>query len=257
VKGLIKRIILAAGYEIRHKSVATADPFRQQSMLLSGVLAPVIFDAGANIGTIAETYRYIFPDAKIYAFEPFPEVFEELERSVCRDKRIIPRKLALGSAPATKVLRVNASSATNSLLETEDSAASFWGEGLLETTTTVEVQVATIDEFCSENKIESIDVLKIDTQGTELEVLRGAAGMLSRGRIRIIYTEMIVVPSYKGQSKPHELMSFLDGFGYDLLGLYNLWSRNDGRLLQMDAIFVRSQSIGCDSQERISLRKVG
>jgi hypothetical protein len=110
------------------------------------------------------------------------------------------------------------------------------------------VQVATIDEFCRVNRIGRIDALKIDTQGTELEVLRGAAGMLSEGRIRVIYTEMIVVPSYKGQSKPHELMGFLDGLGYGLLGLYNLWSRNDGRLLQMDGIFVSSRNVAFDAQ---------
>ena len=257
MKEFIRRIILAAGYEIRHKSVATADPFRQQRMLLSGVSAPVIFDVGANIGTITKKYRYLFPGAMIYAFEPFPETFTELERTVCGDKQIIPCQLALGSAPGKTVLHVNASLATNSLLETEDSAASFWGEGLMETTTTVEVEVGTIDEFCRKNQIESIDVLKIDTQGTELEVLRGAAGMLSGRQIRVIYTEIILVPSYKGQSKPHELMGFLDGFGYDLSGLYNLWSRNDGRLLQMDAIFARSRSIGYDCPERVSLRKIG
>lgn len=241
MKNLIRRIVLAAGYEIRSKSAATADPFRQQGMLLSGVSTPVIFDVGANIGTITEKYRYMFPGAMIYAFEPFPEVFKELGQRLRNDKRIIPCNLALGSAQGKSALRVNASSVTNSLLESEDSAASFWGEGLMETTRTIEVEVATLDEFCRKNQIESIDVLKIDTQGTENEVLRGAAGMLSGGRIRVIYTEMIVVPSYKGQSKPHELMGFLDGFGYDLLGLYNLWSRSDGRLLQMDAIFVKPQ----------------
>jgi hypothetical protein len=92
-------------------------------------------------------------------------------------------------------------------------------------------------------QIDNIDVLKIDTQGTELDVLMGAIGMLSTGRIGVVYAEMIVVPSYKGQGKPHQLMGFLDGLGYDLLGLYNLWSRNDGRLLQMDAIFVRRQEV--------------
>lgn len=242
LKEFIRRRILAAGYEVRHKSTATADPFRQQSILLAGVPAPVIFDVGANRGTIAEKYRNAFPDATIYAFEPFSDVFKELEQRVSGDRQIIPRMSALGSAPGNTELRVNAASVTNSLLETEDSAASFWGEGLMETTTTAEVEVDTIDEFCRKNRIEGIDVLKIDTQGTEHEVLKGAAGMLSGGRIRVIYTEMIVVPSYKGQSKPHELMGFLDGFGYDLFGLYNLWSRNDGRLLQMDAIFVKSQS---------------
>jgi FkbM family methyltransferase len=245
MKELIRRILLAAGYEIRHRSIATLDPFRQQGILLNGVAVPVIFDVGANSGDIAAKYRYIFPDAKIYAFEPFPDIFLALERRLRRDKKVFPCKLALGRIPGKKLLRVNASSPTNSLLDTEDSAASFWGKGLMETTASVEVEVATIDDFCRTRQIDDVDVLKIDTQGTELEVLMGAVGMLSTGRIRVIYAEMIVVPSYKGQGKPHELMGFLDGLGYDLMGLYNLWSRNDGRLLQMDAIFVRRLEI-CD-----------
>jgi FkbM family methyltransferase len=246
VKEFIRRIVLAAGYEIHHKSVATSDPFRQQSILLSGVSSPVIFDVGANTGTIAEKYRSVFPSATIYAFEPFGETFKELERKVRGDKRIIATQLALGSAQATQILHSNASPATNSLLETEDSAGSFWGKGLLDTATTVEVDVSTVDEFSRRHEIDFIDVIKIDTQGTEHEVLKGAAEMLSRGRIRVIYTEMIVVPSYKGQSKPHELMGFLDAFGYVLSGIYNLASRNDGRLLQMDAVFIKSPSIGQD-----------
>jgi FkbM family methyltransferase len=242
MKELIRRMIFAAGYEIRHKSLGTTDPFRQQSMLLAGVETPVIFDVGANIGVIAEKYRYLFPGAKIYAFEPFPEVFNELKRRMSGNQQIIPCKLALGSAQTKKFLRVNASSATNSLLETEESAALYWGTGLMDTITTVEVPVATIDEFCHDERVDTIDILKMDTQGTELEVLKGAAGMLCDGRIRVIYTEMLVAPSYKGQSKPHELMAFLDGFGYELSGIYNLWGRNKGGLLQMDAIFVRAQT---------------
>ena len=94
---------------------------------------------------------------------------------------------------------MNASSPTNSLLETDDSAALSWGKGLLETAATINVEAATVDEFCRKRQIESIDILKIDTQGTELEILKGAAGMLSGGRIRVIYNEMILAPTYKGQ----------------------------------------------------------
>jgi FkbM family methyltransferase len=148
--------------------------------------------------------------------------------------------LALGSERKKMLLQVNASAATNSLLETDGKAAPFWDQGILDTIERVDVDVTTLDEFCRENGIEKIDVLKLDIQGSELEALRGAKGLLSQGNIGVIYTEMLVAPSYKGQFKPLELFGFLDGLGYDLLGLYNFMSRNDGRLLQMDAIFVQS-----------------
>jgi FkbM family methyltransferase len=239
VKELIRRIILAAGYEIRHKDTATTDPFRQQGIFLRGVSAPVIFDVGANVGTTSEKYRHLFPGAKIFAFEPFSDAFEQLEQRVRGDSQIVHCKFALGNVRARKELRVNVGSPTNSLLETAESAATFWGKGLLETNSLVQVEVETVDDFCRQEGISNIDVLKIDTQGTENEVLKGASEMLSQKRIRLIYTEMIVVPTYKGQSRPHELMSHLEGFGYALAGLYDLWRRTDGRLLQMDAIFVR------------------
>jgi hypothetical protein len=45
-------------------------------------------------------------------------------------------------------------------------------------------------------------------------------------------------------------MAFLDGFGYELCGIYNLWGQKDGGLLQMDAIFIRSQGKGaCGGSE--------
>ena len=243
MKEFIRRIILQLGYEIRHKSVSPGDPFQQQRRLLSGIAAPVIFDVGANIGAVTERYRQLFRDAKIYAFEPFPVIFEQLERNVRHDKHVIPWMLALGNAQSKQALQVNASSPTNSLLETDESATSFWGKGRLETTEKVDVDVTTMDQFCSENQISHIDLLKLDTQGTERLILEGGRQMLSAGRVGVIYTEIIVAPSYVGQSKTHELLLLLDELGYVLYGLYNLWSLDGGRLLQMDGLFVRSDRL--------------
>ena len=51
------------------------------------------------------------------------------------------------------------------------------------------MHVDTIDDFCSANRIPKIDILKIDTEGFDLNVLKGAKQMLSRGQIAFIYTE--------------------------------------------------------------------
>ena len=239
MKDLIRTVAAQAGYEIHHKSLGTGDPFEQQFSLLNGIASPVIFDVGANIGDITRKYRSLFPGAMIYAFEPFSESFACLDRAARKDNRIVACRLAFGGTEGIGVLRVNSSGPTNSLLQTEESAASFWGSGLMETTTTVDVELSTIDTFCDQRDIHEIDVLKIDTQGTELEILRGAIKMLTARKIRLVYMEMIIAPSYKGQAKPHETMYFFDKLGYHIHGFYNLWRRRDGRILQMDAIFVR------------------
>lgn len=51
------------------------------------------------------------------------------------------------------------------------------------------VQCSTVDGFCNENDIGRIDLLKVDTEGSELLVLRGAEKMLSQGRVRFVYIE--------------------------------------------------------------------
>ncbi len=240
MKQIIKRALLACGYELRRATSSETDAFRQQRLLVGDTPARTIFDVGANVGDVARQYRALFPDARVYAFEPFPETYKVLERRSQGDPKLVTCNLALGRASGSANLQVNASSATNSLLETEESAGSFWGGGVLETLTAVSVGITTIDAFCDMNGIDNIDILKIDTQGTERDVLRGAEKMLSAGKIQLVYSELIVAPTYKDQAKPYELIELLDGFGYSLFGLYNLWNRPDGRLLQLDAIFVRS-----------------
>ena len=54
----------------------------------------------------------------------------------------------------------------------------------------IEVQTQQIDNFCKLNNIERIDLLKLDTDGTEYEILLGAEKLLSEGKIGLIYTEI-------------------------------------------------------------------
>jgi FkbM family methyltransferase len=62
-----------------------------------------------------------------------------------------------------------------------------WGEIALRS----QVKLETMDDYTSLNQISYVDILKIDTQGFELEVLKGAARMMREHRIRLIYAELI------------------------------------------------------------------
>jgi FkbM family methyltransferase len=55
------------------------------------------------------------------------------------------------------------------------------------------VSVRTIDDFCAEQAIAEIDLLKIDTEGYDLQVLEGARSLLTRGRVRFVYSEFNVL----------------------------------------------------------------
>ena len=63
--------------------------------------------------------------------------------------------------------------------------------------------------------------MKLDVQGAEFAVLQGAQEVLSRQRVSLIYTEIILCPTHEQQHKLHEYLAFLDAHGYELLDFYN------------------------------------
>ena len=92
--------------------------------------------------------------------------------------------LALGSEIADKTMFEYDLSQINSLLPNSQFAVRFAKEARQ-----IQVRSTTLDRFCSERRVEQIDVLKIDTQGFEFEVLKGASSMLARQAIKFIYFE--------------------------------------------------------------------
>jgi FkbM family methyltransferase len=214
------------------------DPFFVTKKLIES--PTLIFDVGAHVGETAARYRALFPDALIHSFEPSPESFKKLAEAFTADPRVVPHNFAVSEQTGSAKFRVNRASVTNSLLESDRRGDDYWGSNLLDTDSEIVVQTLALDDFCRAERIEHVDVLKIDVQGAEYAVLAGARGLLERRAIGLIYLEMIMAPSYVGQRKYHYYLTLLDGFGYELFDLFNL-GRRDGRLIQSDGIFVTSE----------------
>jgi FkbM family methyltransferase len=212
------------------------DPFVVTKKLIQAP-RPLIFDIGAHVGETAMRYRALFPDALIHSFEPFPESFGRLSAALGTDPRVVPHNVAVSDKTGRATFRVNRASVTNSLLESDRRGDHYWGNNLLETDTDITVPTLALDDFCNEGRIEHVDVLKIDVQGAEYAVLGGASRLLSKRAFDLIYIEMIIAPSYVGQRKYHYYLTLLDSLGYELFDLFNL-GRRDGRLIQIDGIFV-------------------
>ncbi|MBK7143987.1 MAG: FkbM family methyltransferase [Xanthomonadales bacterium] len=196
----------------------------------------MIFDIGAFTGEVATVYRKLFPEAQICCFEPNPQSFELLRERLKTDTARL-FQLAVSADGRPVVLNANAAPATSSVLRTDARAVQHWGRGLLETVSEIEVASTTIDVFCQEHGIDKIDILKIDVQGFELAVLKGAGNMLGSGRIRLVYLELIACPTYEHQPRLGEYFELLDAHGYVLSNLFDPVVR-DGRLLQIDAVFI-------------------
>ena len=236
IRPIIQKLFLKFGYEIQKYP----NPFGFQKQLLSSIQSPVIFDAGAHHGYISTRYHQLFPAGTIYAFEPFPGSFSILERRTKAISKIHPFNLAISNKTGRSVFHANSSVATNSLLPTDSNAQAIGGKDLLETIETINVETTTLDDFCRKHNIDRIDLLKMDVQGAEYLILDGAKNLLSQGKVGLIYTEIIIIPSYEGQLHLHEFLERVYTAGFDLYGIYNI-SPPKGKIKQIDAIFIKQQ----------------
>lgn len=217
----------------------TGPAYEVQRALIS-TSSPVIFDVGAHIGDVAKSYRQLFPDSRIHCFEPFPKSYEQLVSAVGGMESMYCHGIAVSDSDNSVVLNANASSATNSLLPVDEQAARFWGGGVLETQGEVSIQSTTLDSFCDVHGLERVDILKLDVQGGEYAALEGASRLLAEQRISLVFMEMILVPTYKGQRSLHQYLDLLEGHGYFLLDFYNP-IKSKLRLLQVDLIFLSNR----------------
>ena len=176
--------------------------------LLAGRDAEHLFDVGANVGQTARKLRRVFPQSRIWSFEPFPDAHASLHKSLVGDERAEARAEAVAEAVGTRTFHVNRYNYNHSLLGADERGVD-WAR--IEHVDAIDVPVTTVDAFCAERGIEHLGLLKTDAEGGDLLVLRGAREMLAADRISCVYTEALFVPIFAGQAWFHEVCELLHG----------------------------------------------
>lgn len=215
------------------------DAFAEMQHLCCDIQEPIIFDVGAHHGETARILRQHFPQAKIFCFEPFPESFQTLRSNTEADQNIICFNFGLSNQAGIFSFHSNLSSATNSLLPSDEFGSTTWEVGLLDTKDVVQAQFKTIDAVLAQLAITQIDILKLDVQGAETLVIEGALSACENGLIHLIYSEIITQPTYVGQKRFDEALATFFNYGFDLHNFYNLSHTARGQLRQVDAIFTK------------------
>jgi FkbM family methyltransferase len=215
VKSVVRGLLAQFGYDVRHvgprSTLTGADLLHDAITVLNGKQDPLIFDIGANIGQTIEELLATFKRPRIYSFEPSPTTFDTLRGKFGGRPDITLENVAMGETGGTMPFHVTGNYSVNdSLLKP------VWSDGGKE----VPVRVDTVDEYCQRHDIPAIDLLKIDTQGYDLNVLRGAERMLRQGRITVFYIEVMFRRMYEGQPGLVEFASFAQGVGYKPIGFY-------------------------------------
>lgn len=197
-----------------------------------------LFDVGAHVGDMALGFRKYFGDARIWCFEPFPESFGRLQANTAADGGIRAFPLALAAEKRTATFYGYGKSTANSLLARAEGAAQWSPPAATVQREAIQVECVTLDAFCREHAVARIDLLKIDAQGAELDVLRGAAGLLASRAIGCILAEVAFVPLYQGQGFFHDVAGLLQDRGYRLFDLFNARYSEAGQIKWADALFV-------------------
>jgi FkbM family methyltransferase len=160
--------------------------------------ATVVFDVGANIGEYAEEILKINPKAEVHCFEPHPTSFNKL-----KDIPVHAHNLALSEKEGSMTLFQMERSTHNSFYAAEHNKGG------------ITVPVSTLDLFCARNKITHIDFLKIDVEGHEYAVLRGAEKMLKDKRIDYVQFEFSGA-SAAARTFLKDFVDIFDQNGYEL-----------------------------------------
>lgn len=142
----------------------------------------VIFDVGANDGEYIEAIRSVISrdDVRIFSFEPQHSCFLTLQSIYQEDPLVQIHQVALGKECGSVNLFCFEDGESTASLHRIETDSAIRSES---------VQMRTLDEVCRNVGLESIDLLKIDTEGHEVDVLLGARELIEAGQIDTIQFE--------------------------------------------------------------------
>lgn len=145
-----------------------------------------VFDVGANVGQFAGLVRGNCDMSRItiHSFEPSSAAYEQLQKAHGGCPAVVLNNLALAARKGTATLYSDRPASGLSSLTRRDLDHVGKTMGLSQT-----VQLETLDDYCDTHRIERIHLLKIDVEGHEHEVLKGAARMFSSQRIDAVTFE--------------------------------------------------------------------
>ena len=177
----------------------------------------VVLDVGANVGQTALYLRRFFPGATIHSFEPIPATFALLQRRTHGLSGITPYQAAVTDRTGHVTMRIESCSECSAVARSENDGD------------TCRVPAVTVDEFFTTAGLTYIDILKVDVEGHEPAVLRGASRVLREGRVRCLFIEVGFEEGDKMHTPLAEVQAAVAPHGFVFSGLYDYWRYPDAR----------------------------
>ena len=237
IKKLLKSFLDVFNYDlISKKKLSDSDnPYHIITKFFYDYNSVLIVDAGASIGDISMEFSKLLPQSIIHSFEPYPKFYNLLKNQCKNSTKIHAYPFALSNQDGENLLHINQSEGTNSLFQSKSNKDHPYHD-LLKPIKTVNIKTKRLDTLFPSN---SIDILKLDLQGGELNALKGAKKLLEEQRIKCILCEVMFERTYEEQSYGTELMYFLENHGFYIFNFYQKHFHY-GQILQADVLFVHN-----------------
>ena len=200
----------------------------------------LVLDVGANFGQFGTMLRNEGYKGEIHSFEPVSKTFESLSAKCSGDHRWFVHQVAMGDVCGEKTIHVTESSDLSSFLEPNDFGKEEFKP--IKVISEEAVEVSTIENFltthvtdCDKRRI----LLKMDTQGYDLTVFKGALKVMDR--IVCILSELSVAPIYSNM--PHYVDSLMEyeEYGFVVCGFYPVSRKDDLSLIEFDCTLLNSK----------------
>ncbi len=191
-----------------------------------------IIDVGANSGQFTRVVSHLYPQARIDTFEPLPDLYPIIEKKFKNNKNITTHNSALGNEDGVIMFNKNKFGHTSSVLEISPKNNHFpKKENDLDQ---INVAIKKLDSVSLLNNSE-LSLLKLDVQGYELEVLKGAEETIKA--IDYIIIEANLEELYSNQPSFTEMNDYLISKEFELFGMLDFNLGNKNKYIEVDLLY--------------------
>jgi FkbM family methyltransferase len=224
-------------------------PHRPESGVIDWALAEVIrsrdincvIDVGGNRGQFAQRLRTLGYAGRIVSFEPSPTVLPDISAAAARDPDWTVRPVGLSGQAGHAELRLHKEPQLNSLYDDLPGVIEQIPKMELIGTATVRLSTLAAEfPWITSGIDEPRVLLKSDTQGHDVEVLRGAGDKGLDKAVLAVLVELAAQPVYRGQPSMTEVMDLIMSDGFTAVAFEPLFESSDGlRMVELDGLFMR------------------
>jgi FkbM family methyltransferase len=234
----LRRALNRLGFDIVRVTTYHQSIGQHLSNVIAGKGIDAVLDVGANTGQYGLLLRSIGFEGYIYSFEPVRAVYERLAEAASGDDKWHCFNLALGSEAEEKEINVYSSHVFSSFLEANAYSKGIWTSLNRSSIETVEVdRLDRLLPTLPDREKCARFLLKMDTQGFDLQVFRGATAALPA--IVALQSELGLIEVYEGTPDPYEVLREFNAQGYHISGMYPINRDQSLAVIEYDCVLVR------------------